>query len=263
VPAEGMDAGEWIRARPVFIGSVDLSRELEYELADWRIRYEVSSVSQELSRTLGPIVASNRDRKHFLNEGSRLLGERSCGILVPRLFPRIKRAYPVRPGSRSGDFDAVYTLHEPERLVVIVEAKGGTSRLGYRNVGGTIAQQGTLEYLQSVATTMAASSDRTVSDTGALILEAGPETLLYLKIGVGLRPMPLREWRPIVEASHRSMPGEKIADIDVNKSRQVSVGPVELWCFDLHPDEVHEAADKWRPLMEEAISGDRPDALPS
>jgi hypothetical protein len=146
-------------------------------------------------------------------------------------------------------------------LVVVVEAKGGTSRLGTRIVGGIVAQQGTLLYLQSVAAAMAASRDRTISPTGTLVLEATPAELLYLKVGVPLRPMPLREWRPIVEASDQSMPGERIADIDLNKSRQVSVGPVELSCFDLHPDDVREAADRWREPIARAISGERPNAL--
>ena len=52
-------------------------------------------------------------------------------------------------GSGSGTLDLIYKL--PSGEFIVVEAKGGAGKLGFRNIGGGVkAQQGTTSYLRSV-----------------------------------------------------------------------------------------------------------------
>jgi hypothetical protein len=79
------------------------------------------------------------------------IGEYVADILIRRHFTGkpVSIAY---KGTGSGVLDLVYRV---EGRLVVVEAKGGGSRLGFRMVGETIsAQQGTLKYLDDILDSM-------------------------------------------------------------------------------------------------------------
>lgn len=81
-----------------------------------------------------------------INEQSRQLGERAAEGLMSG---KGKKLYPlVTTHSTSGDFDQVWKVGDEFH---IVEAKGGSGRLGSRSVGeGIRAEQGTIEYARSI-----------------------------------------------------------------------------------------------------------------
>jgi hypothetical protein len=57
------------------------------------------------------------------------------------------KLYEGKPGT-SGTLDAVYYKPGPPKTLYVCEAKGGSSQLGTRAIGGTAYQQGTPEYLR-------------------------------------------------------------------------------------------------------------------
>jgi hypothetical protein len=86
-----------------------------------------------------------------INEQSRQLGERAAEALMGG---KGKRLFPLgRSASRSGEFDQVWKVGDEFH---IIEAKGGSSGLGSRQVSeGLRAEQGTVQYARSVAENMA------------------------------------------------------------------------------------------------------------
>jgi hypothetical protein len=85
-----------------------------------------------------------------INEQSRELGEHAAEALMSG---KGKKLYPLgKTHSTSGDFDQVRKVGDEFH---IVEAKGGSSGLGSRQVGeGLRAEQGTIEYAKSIIDNM-------------------------------------------------------------------------------------------------------------
>jgi Domain of unknown function (DUF4157) len=111
---------------------------------------------EELQK-LGPLTKENSEAlsKVYaqINEQSRLMGEEAAeGIM--RSKPGSKKLYPLaKTHSTSGDFDQVWKQGDRFQLV---EGKGGSSGLGSRAISeGERAEQGTIEYAQSIAKNMA------------------------------------------------------------------------------------------------------------
>ncbi len=98
-----------------------------------------------------------------MNEQSRQIGESAGLSYIKSRYPDADLIYPA-PGaaSRSGDFDQVWRVKDESGKVkyVVVEAKGGSSPLGRRQVSGganPYAQQGSREYFESILNTMASN----------------------------------------------------------------------------------------------------------
>ena len=85
-----------------------------------------------------------------INEQGRQLGEHAAEALMSG---KGKKLYPLgKMHSTSGDFDQVWKVGDEFH---IVEAKGGSSGLGSRQVGeGLRAEQGTIEYAKSIIDNM-------------------------------------------------------------------------------------------------------------
>ncbi len=85
-----------------------------------------------------------------IHEQSRQLGEHAAEALMSG---KGKKLYPLgKTHSTSGDFDQVWKVGDEFH---IVEAKGGSSGLGSRQVGeGLRAEQGTIEYAKSIIDNM-------------------------------------------------------------------------------------------------------------
>lgn len=98
--------------------------------------------------------------RNQVGTASRDLGTFAADVHVRRQWPGARRIHPAdnisltEAGSRPGDFDLVYEI--PGGRYVVVEAKGGSSPLGYRRVSGgrERAQQGTQEYFDAVVREM-------------------------------------------------------------------------------------------------------------
>lgn len=92
-----------------------------------------------------------------INEASRLLGETAADAYVAKQFPGLKKAYPP-PGapSRAGDFDQTWVGVDASDNWIVIEAKGGRSRLGGRWTSGSTvwAEQGTPRYFDEIVDVM-------------------------------------------------------------------------------------------------------------
>jgi hypothetical protein len=111
-------------------------------------------------------------------EQSQIIGELGAYGFVKTQYPGAELVY-GGPGakSRPGDFDLVFRLNQPDGSVtfIVVEAKGGSSPLGTRQVGTTIETQGTRKYLEAIAENMTGmTGDENVGArrTGAELLAA-------------------------------------------------------------------------------------------
>jgi hypothetical protein len=98
-------------------------------------------------------------KRYEANESSRQLGEKAGDAFIAREYPGAEKLYPpAGPGSRSGDFDAVWKTKDPHTghdILVVVEAKGGSAGLGSRDIGGGVrAEQGSAQYFDSIVREM-------------------------------------------------------------------------------------------------------------
>ncbi len=192
-----------------------------------------------------------REARYAVNEASRLLGERAAEAYM--LSQRAAEVYMIRtygdaPGvakiyqladigspdapSRPGDFDQVWeVVNRPDvppladasswmvyrdgTTLVLIEAKGGTSPLGTRDVKGDDGQvrtcrQGSLPYLIDIANAMARSSDQHTSAVGNAVLEAlARHQVRYIVVRA-----------PIGQAGNRDVPRDIIVkEFDIYASR--------------------------------------------
>jgi hypothetical protein len=113
------------------------------------------------------------DARNQVNQQSMLIGQLMARDWVRARYP--EAGVPVHGGvgaaSRSGDFDAVYVVPRGEGqrpLILIIEAKGGSSTLGTRQVGGQTVQQGTGAYMREIARLMAADPSVTPQTRSAM-----------------------------------------------------------------------------------------------
>ena len=102
--------------------------------------------------------------RHSVVEQSELLGQRMAEEWMAANHPGAMQVYGgAGAGSRSGDFDQVWLVPgagpSGRDLIIVVEAKGGSSQLGTREVEGAREQQGTGNYLRAIAEIMAARQD--------------------------------------------------------------------------------------------------------
>lgn len=101
------------------------------------------------ARASGVAAAEDALRKQAIDVTEEI-GEYVADILIRRQFAgsTVNRLY---TGSGSGVLDLVYKV---DGRLVVVEAKGGASRLGFRTVGSESVQQGTLKYLDDILDSM-------------------------------------------------------------------------------------------------------------
>jgi len=96
--------------------------------------------------------------RYEVNDASRELGEMAGEAFVDRQFPGAEKIYPADGApSRSGDFDQVWKAKDEHgrEVLVVVEAKGGSSGLGQRELAdGTKAQQGSAAYFDRIVEIM-------------------------------------------------------------------------------------------------------------
>jgi hypothetical protein len=132
---------------------------------------QVSQLNAEADATVvaGDVDAAKAlaDQANKLKYGSanrvtEQIGETGARNAVEAAFP--DAGEPIYAGSGKNTLDLIYDVNN--RLAV-VEAKGGVSQLGYRQLeSGDVAQQGTQEYLQGTVNVMKASSDPATQKMG-------------------------------------------------------------------------------------------------
>ena len=122
--------------------------------------------------------ASTEVVEHLMRKGAidvtEEIGERVAMMLIRREFGQgVKLLY---RGTGSGVVDLVYV--QGKRLIVC-EAKGGASRLGFREVGpGVKAQQGTLTYLDDIISNMKKSGKPEAVELAKELAQARKDDLL-------------------------------------------------------------------------------------
>ncbi|MBD2248036.1 DUF4157 domain-containing protein [Nostoc sp. FACHB-888] len=109
---------------------------------------KINQQDAELSKTLSEI-----------NEQSRKLGEKAGEDYVTSKYPDAELLYGgPTASSKSGDFDQVWRVpkagQDGKDLWIVVEAKGGSSTLGTRQVEGGTAQQGSKAYFDEIVRIM-------------------------------------------------------------------------------------------------------------
>ena len=107
-----------------------------------------------------------------VNEQSAKIGEKAADMAVTATYPGYKRIHPDNldeSTSKSGNFDMVYQNAQGD--VIIVEAKGGKSPLGKKQIGDQDYQQGTAKYAEAITEIMDESSLNTSDKDAANALK--------------------------------------------------------------------------------------------
>jgi hypothetical protein len=102
-------------------------------------------------------------------------------------YPGFAREYPKDPTkpSRAGDFDQVWVRRTAGRggkivvEVVIIEAKGGASRLGARKYDGLLVEQGSGAYFKSIVQNMAENGTDEMRKLALLVARTDPKNIVY------------------------------------------------------------------------------------
>ncbi|WP_348983609.1 RHS repeat-associated core domain-containing protein [Pseudoalteromonas sp. 2CM37A] len=111
-----------------------------------------------------------------VNEQSAKIGEKAADMAVKANYPDYKRIHPDsldHSTSVSGNFDMVYQNSDGD--VIIVEAKGGKSPLGKKQIGDQDYQQGTKKYAQAITENMKKNgkvNGKTDREAASAIMEA-------------------------------------------------------------------------------------------
>ncbi|UFP92755.1 hypothetical protein [Gloeobacter morelensis] len=123
-----------------------------------------------------------------LNERSRRLAEQAAQEYMHKSYgENATLAYPERTDesqvskSQSGDFDQVWKVKDADgnETYVVIEAKGGSSRLGARRTENGMAQQGSSKYFEEIAYVMS-RKDESIAEE---LLEARKTgKVQYLKV---------------------------------------------------------------------------------
>ena len=122
-----------------------------------------SKIKERQGKLIAAKQAATDSAKHLLRNDACLvseeIGERIAEIAMKREFPGATIRF---RGKFSGSVDQVF---EHGGLLYVVEAKGGGSRLGWREIGADeFAQQGTLAYLDDIIKQMMGSAEKEVRD---------------------------------------------------------------------------------------------------
>ncbi|MFH8369474.1 HPC2 multi-domain protein, partial [Streptomyces sp. NPDC018031] len=104
----------------------------------------------------GPQARADAEKFELANRQYKTLGNQlnskseDLGVLAADDFAKSKGASLLSAGPKGtpGTLDMVYYKPGPPRVLLVCEAKGGSSELGTKSIGGTSYQQGTPEYLQ-------------------------------------------------------------------------------------------------------------------
>ncbi|UFP92752.1 hypothetical protein [Gloeobacter morelensis] len=128
-----------------------------------------------------------------LNERSRRLAEKAAEEYMHKSYgEKATLAYPERVDgsefskSQSGDFDQVWKVKgdDGNETYVVIEAKGGSSRLGARKTPSGIAQQGSPEYFEAIAENMSVKGET----IGSELLSAHKNgNVQYLKVQLPIK----------------------------------------------------------------------------
>ncbi|GEK77651.1 hypothetical protein PAT01_29550 [Pseudoalteromonas atlantica] len=111
-----------------------------------------------------------------VNEQSAKIGEKAADMAVKANYPDYKRIHPDsldHSTSVSSNFDMVYQNSDGD--VIIVEAKGGKSPLGKKQIGDKDYQQGTPEYAEAITENMKKNgkvNGKTDREAASAIMEA-------------------------------------------------------------------------------------------
>ncbi|BAC88173.1 hypothetical protein [Gloeobacter violaceus] len=128
-----------------------------------------------------------------MNERSRRLAEQAAQEYMHKTYgENATLAYPKRTDgsefskSQSGDFDQVWKVkgEDGNETFVVIEAKGGSSRLGARRTERGTAQQGSSEYFKAIAKTMEGKDE----SIGTELLAAKQKgNVQYLKVQLPIK----------------------------------------------------------------------------
>jgi len=168
---------------------MELSPEGEVERDSLiRERDEARAKRDELRSGKPPDETGAAKQGAKVNEASRKIGDLHANEYMAKHHPDFDKIYPPPgAGSRSGDFDQVWRKFKivdgkkeylDEVEVIIIEAKGGAGKLGVKNVGKQVVEQGTEPYYNAIVGNM----KRIDQDTYEALRLAGRDKTQYLLV---------------------------------------------------------------------------------
>jgi len=134
---------------------------------------------QDLSKDKSKAEEGTQDHADFkagqkmMRDASEEIGEKAAIAAMKKNFPNAELVY---TGKGKGNFDLVFKDGDN---YYIVEAKGGSSTLGTRNVDGSIHQQGTREYRKALTKEMKNSSNEAAKKIGRELDDAFESDIRY------------------------------------------------------------------------------------
>jgi hypothetical protein len=156
-------------------------QDLEQQRGELESRLKTLTENQEkLSQQMRPLYVA-------ITKVSEQLAEVTAIMYVKQRYPNAELKF-GGPGSvtQSGVFDQIWFVKDGrgpgKDLWLVVEAKGGVSDLGSRQVGTMIAEQGSPAYFNDVVSAMARGSNSTAKQAAGDLLTASPDEVAYLLI---------------------------------------------------------------------------------
>jgi len=139
---------------------------------------------QDLSEGKRKAEKGSQDHTDFktgqkqMRDASEVIGEESAIAAMKQHFPDAEVVY---VGKGSGTFNIVMKRKNSagKTEYFIVEAKGGSSKLGDKVIDGKLFQQGTSEYRKSIVKQMRKSSDPDIKDIGRKLYQNNKRVKYY------------------------------------------------------------------------------------
>ena len=132
-----------------------------------RLKQFEAARNQAVAKRDAALLAGNatalKEAQSAMRLASEALGEEAARIYVKQNYPDATPLASKLPGKgKQGQFDQVYATEDGK--VLIIEAKGGNASWGSRSAGKDRAQQGSLEYMDSIIDNYTSKLDTLTKD---------------------------------------------------------------------------------------------------
>ncbi|WP_343605914.1 DUF4157 domain-containing protein [Fluviicola sp.] len=150
----------------------DLQDHMDFQMGE-RNKGEKLSAGKSKAKEGTQAEADFKKGQKQMRDASELIGEKGAIGAIRKHFPDAEVLY---TGKGSGTFDLV--LKNGDEFIIL-EAKGGASKLGFKNVKGILEQQGTKQYRDALIKTMRSSKDPATKKIAQELLKTSPKKIKY------------------------------------------------------------------------------------